>query len=313
MLTFGLLALSFFSASASADDFTPIQTIPWHEASIFQVNTDTDIEVEQIVDRYLANLARRGFATSQQGIYIQSEWATLADNRGKIPAPAASLTKVATTIASLQTWELNHRFDTKFYATAEVTEGVVDGDLIILAEGDPLFVWEEAISVGNHLEKLGIQKITGDLVVIGNWQMNYKTGAIQSAKLFKQALNSKQWTSTIEKQYQTIKPTIPRPQVTILGNVKTLTELPNNNRLLLTHQSLTLKEILRLMNVYSNNYIAESLAQQIGGGEKVGAIAAKVANVPTEEVLLINGSGLGVNNRISPRAASSMFMALDIC
>ena len=65
------------------------------------------------------------------------------------------------------------------------------------------------------------------------------------------------------------------------------------------------------MNVYSNNYIAESLTQKMGGGKKVAQITAQVAKVPPEEILLINGSGLGVDNRISPRAASAMFMALD--
>lgn len=65
------------------------------------------------------------------------------------------------------------------------------------------------------------------------------------------------------------------------------------------------------MNVYSNNKIAESLAQQIGGGEKIAQIVSQVANVPQEEILLQNGSGLGVDNRISPRAVARMFMALD--
>lgn len=38
---------------------------------------------------------------------------------------------------------------------------------------------------------------------------------------------------------------------------------------------------------------------------------SQVANVPQEEILLQNGSGLGVDNRISPRAVARMFMALD--
>ena len=304
-----LLAFSFFSSSSP--DFEPIQTIPWHQASIFQVNTKPDPEVEKIVDRYLKNIAQQGFRPNQQGIWIQSDWVTFADNRGKIPAPAASLTKVATTIASLHTWDFEHRFLTKFYGTGEIKDDILQGNLIIEAQGDPLFVWEEAIAVGHYLETLGIKKITGDLIVIGNWQMNYKTNAIKSAKLFQQAINSQKWSVTVEKQYQTIKPSIPRPQITIEGELKISLKQPDNAQILFTRQSLTLREMLRLMNVYSNNYIAESLAEQIGGGKKVAQIAAQVANVPEEEILLINGSGLGVDNRISPRAASAMFMALD--
>ena len=296
---------------SSSSNFEPIQPVAWHEASIFQVNTDRDPEVEKIVEQYLQNIAKRGFITNQQGIWIQSEWITLANNRGKIPAPAASLTKVATTIASLKTWDLSHRFLTKFYVTGEINNGVLQGDLIIAGGGDPLFVWEEAISVGHHLEQMGLREIKGNLIITGNWQMNYKTDAIKSAKLFQQALNSQKWSVMIEKQYQTIETKIPRPQIIIKGKINKVEKTPESARLLFTHQSLTLQKILRLMNVYSNNHIAESLANQIGGGKKVAQIASQIAQVPEEEVLLINGSGLGVDNRISPRAASAMFMALD--
>lgn len=39
--------------------------------------------------------------------------------------------------------------------------------------------------------------------------------------------------------------------------------------------------------------------------------AAKLANVPEAEIQLINGSGLGVDNRISPRAVCAMLMAIQ--
>jgi D-alanyl-D-alanine carboxypeptidase/D-alanyl-D-alanine-endopeptidase (penicillin-binding protein 4) len=303
-----LLTLSFLTSSSK---FEPIKPISWHEASIFQINTNQDPQVEKIVEQYLQDIAQQGYNRNQQGLWIQSEWRTLGDNRGKVPAPAASLTKVATTIASLKTWDLNHRFLTKFYVTGEISKGILQGDLLIEAGGDPLFIWEEAIAVGNQLQEMGIQEIKGNLIATDNWQMNYKTNATESAKLFLQALNAEKWSATIEKQYQTIQPEIPRPQIIIQGKIATIKQKPDSGRLLFTHQSLTLQEILRLMNVYSNNHIAESLAQQIGGGKKVAQIASQVAQVPPEEVLLINGSGLGVDNRISPRAASAMFMALD--
>ena len=141
--------------------------------------------------------------------------------------------------------------------------------------------------------------------------MNYKTDITKSAQLFLQGLNSQKWSATVEKQYQTVAEQHDRPQIKLQGKINIAKTLPNSSKLLFTHQSLTLREILRLMNVYSNNYIAESLAQKIGGGKKVAQIASEVAQVPESEVLLINGSGLGVDNRISPRAASRMFMALD--
>lgn len=297
-----------FMNSPQADSF-PV--IPWHEAEIFQIPTQSDPQVEAIVNQYLDNLARQGLNRNQQGVWIQSDWAIDSDHRGKIPAPAASLTKVATTIASLQKWDLDHRFITSIYTSGNINNGTLEGDLIIKAGGDPLFVWEEAIALGNELEKLGIETIKGNLIIVGNWQMNYNENPQKSGELLKQALNAKNWSYTIEKQYQEIKDTFSRPQITIQGEVKTVNNKPEESRILLTHKSLTLREILRLMNVYSNNKIAETLAQQLGGGQKIAEITAQVINIPQEEILLQNGSGLGVDNRISPRASARMFMALD--
>ena len=66
--------------------------------------------MEEIVDRYLQDITNQGYPINQQGIWIQSPWVTFGSNRGTIPAPAASLTKVATTIASLQTWDFKSSF-----------------------------------------------------------------------------------------------------------------------------------------------------------------------------------------------------------
>jgi D-alanyl-D-alanine carboxypeptidase/D-alanyl-D-alanine-endopeptidase (penicillin-binding protein 4) len=288
-----------------------LPVISWHEASIFQIPTDPDPQVEVIVGQYLQTLARQGLLTDKQGIWIQSDWAILANNQGKIAAPAASLTKIATTIASIDTWGLNHRFLTTIYGTGEINNGILKGDLVVESGGDPLFVWEEAIALGQKLQRIGIDKVEGNLILVGNWQMNYEENPVKSGELLKQALNGKNWSKIIEKQYQAMKNPPLRPNIQIQGTVKKVDSFPKNTQLLLTHQSLTLREILRSMNVYSNNKIAESLAQQIGGGAKVAEIAAKIANVPREEILLHNGSGLGVDNRISPRAACRMLMALE--
>ncbi len=70
-------------------------------------------------------------------------------------------------------------------------------------------------------------------------------------------------------------------------------------------------ELLKQMNIYSNNVMAQMLAESVGGAAVVAEIAAKAAKVDTQEVQLINGSGLGVENRISPRASVGMLMAME--
>ena len=77
------------------------------------------------------------------------------------------------------------------------------------------------------------------------------------------------------------------------------------------HKSLSLGEILRQMNIYSNNYIAQMLADALGGAGEVISIAEGVASVSSGDISLINGSGLGEENRITPRAVCQMLIAIE--
>ena len=53
------------------------------------------------------------------------------------------------------------------------------------------------------------------------------------------------------------------------------------------------------------------MAKKLGGAKVVQRKAAWSAGVPEAEIKLVNGSGLGVENKISPRAATAMFVAIQ--
>ncbi len=288
-----------------------VPLVSWQQAKIFEVPTTRDRIVEAIVTDYLRRLAQRGFDPRQQGIMIQSEWSYLGQYRETIPASAASLTKIATSLAALDRWGTDHRFETRIYSTGTLQNGVLQGDLVIEGGGDPLFVWEEAIALANQLNTLEIYQITGDLMITGDFDMNFQEDPQRAGKLLKLAFDARQWTPEIEKQYQALPPNTPRPQIAIKGSIRVSTVLPVSSQLLLRHQSLTVAELLKQMNLYSNNVMAETIAQSLGGATMVANTAAKAANVPLAEIQLINGSGLGVENRISPRAAVRMLMAIE--
>lgn len=86
-------------------------------------------------------------------------------------------------------------------------------------------------------------------------------------------------------------------------------QIPSEAQVLLRHESPPLIHLLKLMNLYSNNAMAEMLAEAVGGAAQVAQIARAAAGIPAEELHLINGSGLGVENRISPRANVAMLRA----
>ena len=285
-----------------------------------------------VLQRYLAGFDAQNMAQTEQGIWFQAGPILLADNQGTQPLPAASLTKIATTLAALATWNPEHQFETSIAATGAIEAGVLQGDLVVQGGQDPLFVWEEAMVLGNRLNQMGIRQVTGDLIVSGDFYMNFKTDPQVAGQLFKQALDSRRWSPAAVAQYQQLPPGTPKPQVAIAGSVKvqsqpilsqaTAISFVRYNQAnvtaqntapvtLVRHRSLPLAVILKQMNVYSNNAMSEMIADAVGGPYAVSQQAAEAAAVPPEEIQLINGSGLGVENRVSPRAAVAMLGAIQ--
>lgn len=267
--------------------------------------------VEAAVNRYLQQLSQQGFRASEQGIWVQSAQTLLVNQGGTIPRPAASLTKVATSLVALRRWGLDHQFVTEVSATGPIRNGTLQGDLVIQGGGDPLFVWEEAISLGNTLNQLGINRIAGDLIISGNFAMNYEVAPRRSGVLLQEGMNAQDWSPAVQQQYGQMPVGTPRPQVIITGRVRSLSTPPAPLIPLVRHRSLPLAQILKQMNVYSNNAMAEMLAVQLGGAEVIARQAAIAAQVPLAEIRLVNGSGLSPENQMSPRAASGLFQAIQ--
>jgi serine-type D-Ala-D-Ala carboxypeptidase/endopeptidase (penicillin-binding protein 4) len=306
---FGLL-WGIFGNSAKPQ--VQLESIAWHDAVIFQLPAEeTDPVVQNIVNEYLQNLSQQGIKNSSQGIWLQSDWLELGNHQGNIPVSAASLTKIATTLAVVGKLGIEHQFVTRVFYTGSIRDGVLEGDLIIEGNRDPFFVWEEAIALSNSLDRLGIREVKGNLLVDRHFYINYQTDPLASGKLLQQGLQSGLWSAEIEQQFQALPIKIPRPQLIIKGKVKLINKTPSLARLLLEHQSLPLVEILKQMNIYSNNEMAQMLADLVGGASEVARYATKITGVSSQEIQLMNGSGLGVENRISPRAVTKMLMAVD--
>ncbi len=272
-------------------------------------NPDPGITAE--VDRYVSDLAAQGFAKEEQGVWIQTDDALLANHRGTVPLPAASVTKAATTLAALQKYGPDYQFVTQIGATGAIENGVLKGDLVIEGGEDPFFVWEEAIALGNTLNKMGIKRVAGNLVIAGKFYMNYESSPQKSGALLQEGLNGQIWPAEAEAQFQTLPPGTPRPEVAIEGSVKVLPAAAANVKPLVRHLSFPLFTLLKKMNMYSNNMMADMFADSVGGAEVVALKAAQAAGVSPGEIQLINGSGLGEENKISPRAAVGIFQAIE--
>ncbi len=308
----GLLSLLF----NGTPETEALRTVNWSwlDPSLVQTLTTPipDPAAEAAIQQHLDALRAMGFPESNQAVWVQIGNQTLAEHQGSTPLSAASLTKIATTLAALTTWGPDYQFETLVSTNGTLQDGVLNGDLIVSGTGDPFFVWEEAIALGNALNQAGIRQITGDLVITGNFAMNFEPMAA-SGDLLKQGLDADLWSGEAAAQYEKLPIGTPRPQVKIRGAVRALGAVPGATNLkpLIRHQSMPLATILKSMNIYSNNAMSEMLANSLGGAQVVAQKASEAAQVPIAEIQIDRGSGLGVENRISPRAIVAMLMTIQ--
>jgi D-alanyl-D-alanine carboxypeptidase/D-alanyl-D-alanine-endopeptidase (penicillin-binding protein 4) len=291
-----------------------MQEMVWPGNAGFVLAAAPEPLTASIVEQYLKELAKQ-HPIAGQSIWMQSGPVVLANSQGTIPLPAASLTKIATSLAALSTWDHSHQFETFISATGPIKNGVLQGDLIVTGNGDPLFVWQDGIALANSLNRLGIQRVTGKLVIQGRFAMNINQNPLRSGQMLLQSFNSRNWPKPLIVQYSQMPKGTPKPQLQILGGVRVENAQTNPQqtkaKVLLSHRSLTLTQLLKQMNIFSSNNMSEIIAESLGGAQVVRKLAANSAGVPLGEIQLINGSGLGVENRISARAACAMLMALQ--
>lgn len=294
-------------------DLAAVDLRPTWESAWIRDTIASDPAANAIVSGYLSGLSASGYLTDEQGVWVSSGIYPVAQHRGNVLSPAASLTKIATTLAALSTWGPNHRFNTLIGFRGELVDGVVNGDLIVEGGGDPLFVWEEAIALGNSLQQMGIRGVTGDLIVAGNFMMNFEPDPGKSGLLLKQALNEADWDYEAEEAYQNFPPGLPKPAIAIAGQVKRDANSWRNRAdgWILQHSSLPLVAVLKAMNIYSNNVMAQQIADTLGGPSAVMSIVEASAGVSPNEIELVNGSGLGEENQMSPKAAVAMFRQIQ--
>lgn len=314
-LPFGLLSVLFGMDDAqylktSGLSSTALQA-QWQSPWI--AGLDRDPELEAIVERYLTDLENQGWARPDQGIWIQAGSSAIAEHQGDVRLSAASLTKLATSLAALEAWPLDHRFETRIGISGTVEDGVLYGDLIVQGGGDPLFVWEEGIALANELQALGLRQVTGDILVLGDFTMNFEEDPTDSATALKQVMSTPTWTGEVWEAYENLPVGTAQPDIQINGEARivSVAMADRASAWVLRHQSLPMVAVLKAMNIYSNNVMAEMVANLAGGPQAVVAKSAAAADIPASELSLVNGSGLGMENQMSARAAVALLSTLQ--
>lgn len=74
--------------------------------------------------------------------------------------PASSL-KTVTTATALEKWGPDHCIETRLTATAEIIDGVIAGDLVVVGGGDPMLSLQDLRDWAGQLQMRGLKRVTG--------------------------------------------------------------------------------------------------------------------------------------------------------
>jgi D-alanyl-D-alanine carboxypeptidase/D-alanyl-D-alanine-endopeptidase (penicillin-binding protein 4) len=228
----------------------------------------------------------------------------------------ASVVKVATSLWALERLGPDFRFETRLFARGSVDREhrTLRGDLIVQGSGDPDFHVENAFLVAQALNDVGVERVTGAVIVNQRFWMGWENGSagrepdpvkrgILMATRLRLALDPKLWNRATRATWREFAerrglPVSHPPRVAVLGGAGTDGDA-NRGEMLVVHRSQSLAEILRRFNCYSNNDI-ERVAADLGPTQELVNLLVARCDAPPDVVQLETASGLG-SNRLTPR------------
>jgi D-alanyl-D-alanine carboxypeptidase/D-alanyl-D-alanine-endopeptidase (penicillin-binding protein 4) len=252
-----------------------------------------------------------------QGVLIETlDGKTVSAQATDLGFNPASSVKLGLALIALHNFGPRYRFTNGFWTdgTINKTTGELTGNLYVTGR-DPSFHYEHGVMIARQLNNLGIRTVTGNIIVAPGFTMNFSASARRSGELLYDTLNpsrrsaeaTRAWTyerMTLGDQasLQTV------PSVTVMGEVVVGSAAPGA-KLLLTHNSSMLTDVLKVLLCYSNNFMAERIGDSLGGAASVRRQIVALLGIPESEIQLSSVSGLGLN-RVTPRAMMKIFRGL---
>jgi D-alanyl-D-alanine carboxypeptidase/D-alanyl-D-alanine-endopeptidase (penicillin-binding protein 4) len=112
-------------------------------------------------------LKGHGLPADSYGFFVQEVGGGMAllEHNALRPFNPASTMKVLTTLTALEQLGPAYTWDTAIYPLGEIRDGTLNGDLLIQGGGDPFLLEEHVRAMLKAVQRSGISRITGDLVL----------------------------------------------------------------------------------------------------------------------------------------------------
>ncbi|MBV9957899.1 MAG: D-alanyl-D-alanine carboxypeptidase, partial [Acidobacteria bacterium] len=200
----------------------------------------------------------------------------LMEQMADVPFNPASGVKLATALTALRAFGADYRYTTAVWidGTFDKTTGTVTGDIIVSGR-DPSFHFEHAVMLAQELNRLGIRTVTGDLIVAPKFTMNFDWSSQRSGDQLYDTLDASRRSAAATHAWMEQRSAVgdtqsmqTTPSVSVMGAVY-VDSVPPKARMLLTHKSSKLTDVLKALLCYSNNFMAERIGDTLGGAEGV--------------------------------------------
>jgi D-alanyl-D-alanine carboxypeptidase/D-alanyl-D-alanine-endopeptidase (penicillin-binding protein 4) len=270
---------------------------------------------------------------------------TLCASGAKRPLPLASNMKMFTTATALAKLGPDYRIPTKVFRDGKIdARGVLHGSLYLQGGGDPALgtpafdagylggLGTNILSLRPLIRAAGIRSITGRLyaddsifdrlrgVADSGYATSYYIGPLSGLSFnagFAGNSSSSGFSSDPAKAAaRKLVGSLRNAGITMPSGVALRTTPPNAERVAMI-ESAPLTELADLTNIYSNNFIAETLIKLLGaeyGGSGSTAAGAAVvedfAGSMGSTVHAVDGSGLTRGNRAAPREVIDLLLGM---
>lgn len=125
-------------------------------------NTDFQSAFKGLVSRH--KISQSNLSVSIMKLEKENNWSPFVKLNPEVQRTPASLTKILTAVAALETIPSHHQFVTELKSTVQPDGETLNGSIYLVGSGDPTFVTEKLWLLIHDFNRLGIKKITGDLI-----------------------------------------------------------------------------------------------------------------------------------------------------
>lgn len=268
------------------------------------------------------------FSTASIGIKVvavETNKVIYAKNAQKLHHPA-STTKLFTAATALVKLGSGFRFATTLYTNIEANAQTINS-IYLKGSGDPILKTEDIVNLATKVIESGITSIDGDIIVDESYFDTVREGPgwmWDDRPYWISALSIRSLEpdpSTGSRAIvcgQLLKKTLIQKGVKVSGQVIT-GAVPSNFRILATHESPPLADIVTLMNKPSDNWIAEMLFKTLGaevkgepgswqkGREAITEYLGEILVEPPSH-RFVDGSGLSRYNLVSAELLTQLLV-----